>query len=260
MSVRAAAVAGAFYPDDPRELGALVSQLLAEAPAPHEKAPKALILPHAGYLYSGPIAATGYRLLAANAEKIHRVVLMGPAHRVYLTGMAVPSVDAFNVPTGSIRLDRPAIEQVLTLRGTQESDTAHAMEHCLEVHLPFLQAVLNDFELVPIVVGQCPAAQVAAVLETLWDEEGTVVIVSSDLSHYHAYDTARQIDARTTAKILGRSSQLGGEEACGASAINGLMLAARGHDLSVHTLDVRNSGDTAGDHRQVVGYGAYALS
>jgi AmmeMemoRadiSam system protein B len=265
MSTRPAAVAGAFYPGRAGELAETVSALLADAPAqasrpPEARLPKAMILPHAGYAYSGPIAATGYRLLAGAADRIRRVVLLGPAHRVYLSGMALPSADKFEVPTGNVPLDRNLINELLELPGTRTDDEAHALEHCLEVHLPFLQAVLDQFELVPIVVGQCPAAQVAGVLEAAWGGEETVIIVSSDLSHYHAYDSAREIDAATTARILARSSNLEGEEACGASAINGLMLAARGHDLTVHALDIRNSGDTAGDRRQVVGYGAYALS
>ena len=264
MSTRPAAVAGAFYPGEANALADTVSSLLADVPAARPNAdrwiPKALILPHAGYVYSGPIAATGYRLLAGAADRIRRVVLLGPAHRVHLSGMALPSVDQFEVPTGSVALDRRLIDELLELPGTLISDQAHAMEHCLEVHLPFLQAVLDQFELVPIVVGQCPAAQVAGVLEAAWGGNETIIIVSSDLSHYHAYPTAQEIDAATTARILARASDLAGEEACGASAINGLMLAARGHDLTVHALDIRNSGDTAGDRRQVVGYGAFALS
>ena len=257
---RSAAVAGAFYPAEPVILSTMVRELLADAPTSREAVPKAMILPHAGYVYSGPIAAIGYRLLATAAAKIRRVVLLGPAHRVYLSGMAFPSVDSFSIPTGVIPLDREAIDRALALPGTLVSDEAHAGEHCLEVHLPFLQAVFDSFELIPIVVGQCPATQVAAVLEALWGGEETLIIISSDLSHYHPYGIAQEIDARTTSKIVSRSSQLSGEEACGAHAINGLMLAARGQGLSVHALDVRNSGDTAGDHTQVVGYGAYALS
>jgi len=265
MSTRPAAVAGAFYPGEAGKLADTVSTLLADEPvqvSPPRVArlPKAMILPHAGYVYSGPVAATGYRLLAGAADRIRRVVLLGPAHRVYLPGMALPSVQRFEVPTGSVDLDRNLIDELLALPGTHTDDEAHAMEHCLEVHLPFLQAVLDHFELVPIVVGQCPAPQVAAVLEAAWGGDETIIIVSSDLSHYHTYAAAREIDTATTARILARSANLQGEEACGASAINGLMLAARGHDLTVHALDIRNSGDTAGDRRQVVGYGAYALS
>jgi len=259
VSTRPAAVAGLFYPGDRHELAATVHHLLEQTTCQPGSHPKALIVPHAGYVYSGPIAATAYRQLEAIAGRITRVVLIGPAHRVALNGMAFPSVDTFAVPTGEVRLDRAAIDAALKLPGTCISDRAHALEHCLEVHVPFLQAVLGEFALVPIVVGHSQPAEVAHVLESLWGGEETLIVVSSDLSHYHPYDTARAIDAHTTAKILSRSTDLTGEEACGAYAINGLMVAARGHELTVHALDVRNSGDTAGDRRQVVGYGAYAL-
>lgn len=259
MSARSAAVAGMFYPGDSRELADTVRRMIARADVRPGSRPKALIVPHAGYVYSGPIAATAYRQLDGVAERITRVVLLGPAHRVALNGMAFPSVDTFTVPTGDVRLDRRAIDTALTLPGTCVSDHAHALEHCLEVHLPFLQAVLGDFELIPIVVGRCAPSEVARVLESLWGGDETLIVVSSDLSHYHPYDEARIIDAHTTARILARSTDLTGEEACGAHAINGLLLTARGLGLSVHALDVRNSGDTAGDRRQVVGYGAYAL-
>jgi AmmeMemoRadiSam system protein B len=260
MSTRPAAVAGMFYPGERAALGSAVHALLAAAaPGARQAAPKALIVPHAGYVYSGPIAATAYRLLEDIADRITRVVLLGPAHRVYLTGMAFPSVDTFETPTGEVPLDRAAIDAALALPATCTSDQAHAMEHSLEVHLPFLQAVLGAFELVPIVVGDCAPADVSRVLERLWGGDETLIVVSSDLSHYHPYEVAKRIDAETTARIVSRETNLMGDEACGAHAINGLMLAARGFDLSVHTLDVRNSGDTAGDRSQVVGYGAYAL-
>jgi AmmeMemoRadiSam system protein B len=177
---------------------------------------------------------------------------------VYLDGLAVPSVDAFETPLGNVPLDREAIERVLALPATSTSDQAHAQEHCLEVQLPFLQVVLSDFTLVPILVGRCPVETVARVLESLWDA-ATLVIVSSDLSHYHSYEEARQLDDQTSARILAREDGLHGEEACGAAAINGLMRLAKDHDLVVTALDVRNSGDTAGDRQKVVGYGAYVL-
>jgi len=248
-----------FYPDDRDTLETTVHQMLDQALEYPAAVPKALIAPHAGYVYSGPVAASAYRLLENAADRITRVVLLGPAHRVHLRGLAFPSVDAFATPAGEIPIDRPAVESALALPATTISDEAHAMEHCLEVHLPFLQAVLGSFELVPIVVGDCPPEDIARVLECLWGGDETLIVVSSDLSHYHAYDVARERDARTTAKILSRSTNLTGEEACGAYAINGLMLAVRGFGLSVHALDVRNSGDTAGDRQQVVGYGAYAI-
>ena len=259
MKARPAAVAGTFYPADTATLERTVTELLAAAPAGDEGA-KAIIAPHAGYPYSGPTAACAYRLLAGRRDRIRRVVLLGPAHRVYLQGMALPSVDAFTTPLGDVLIDTAGVEQALALPCTQVSDEAHAFEHSLEVHLPFLQAVLDDFQLVPIVVGNCPAREVEAVLEALWGGEETLIVVSSDLSHFHSYDEARDIDANTTARIEAREATLLGEEACGAYAVNGLLLAAQARGLEVHTLDVRNSGDTAGDMHRVVGYGAYALA
>jgi AmmeMemoRadiSam system protein B len=248
-----------FYPADPATLGRTVEELLAAAPANGGDA-KALIAPHAGYQYSGPTAACAYRLLEGRREEIRRVVLLGPAHRVYLQGMALPSVDAFATPLGDVPVDVDGVRQVLEMPGTQVSDQAHAFEHSLEVHLPFLQAVLDDFQLLPIVVGVCPAAEVEAVIDALWGGDETLIVVSSDLSHFHAYDEAREIDARTSARIEAADASLHGEDACGAYAVNGLLRAAKSHGLRIRALDVRNSGDTAGDRNRVVGYGAYAVA
>lgn len=259
MKTRPAAVAGMFYPADTATLKREVTELLAAAP-PGDAGAKALIAPHAGYVYSGPTAAHAYRLLESRRERIRRVVLIGPAHRVYLQGMALPSVEAFTTPFGDIPIDMAAVEQVVNLPGMQISDEAHAAEHSLEVHLPFLQTVLDDFELVPIVVGACPASEVEAVLETLWGGDETLIVASSDLSHFHSYAESQRIDANTTERIESRETTLRGEEACGAYALNGLLLAARAKGLQVRTLDVCNSGDTAGDKSRVVGYGAYALN
>lgn len=259
MTVRKAAVAGLFYPAERAMLERTVSGLLAGAPV-GDNAVKALIAPHAGYQYSGETAACAYRLLEGRNETIRRVVLLGPAHRVHLHGMAVPSVDAFSTPLGDVPVDTDAVRQVLELPGTRVFDEAHAEEHSLEVHLPFLQTVLDDFRVVPIVVGACPATEVEAVLDALWGGDETLIVASSDLSHFHGYADAQAIDARTTARIEALETTLNGEEACGAYVVNGLMLAARAHGLAVQTLDTRNSGDTAGDRRRVVGYGAYALA
>ena len=259
MKARPAAVAGLFYPADRAALQSTLDDLLAAAPAADGNV-KAIIAPHAGYPYSGLTAAHAYRLLQAHRARIRRVVLLGPAHRVYLQGMAVPSVGAFTTPLGNVPLDEGAIERVRELPGMRVSDEAHAQEHSLEVHLPFLQTVLDDFRLVPIVVGVCPAREVESVLDTLWGGDETLIIVSSDLSHFHPYDEASAIDAQTTAQIEDRDATLHGDEACGACALNGLLLAAADHGLDVRTLDVRNSGDTAGDRHRVVGYGSYALA
>lgn len=259
MKTREAAVAGLFYPAETATLKRTVAELLAAAPAADDDV-KAIIAPHAGYQYSGLTAAHVYRVLEGRRERIRRVVLLGPAHRVYLKGMALPSAGTFTTPLGDVPIDADGVEQALAMPGTQVSDEAHAAEHSLEVHLPFLQTVLDDFKLVPIVVGICAAANVEAVLETLWGGDETLIVVSSDLSHFRSYSEARDIDANTTARIEARETTLHGEEACGAYAINGLLLAAKARRLHVRTLDLRNSGDTAGDKHRVVGYGAYVLA
>ena len=259
MKTRQAAVAGAFYPADRSTLERTLAELLAAAPG-GDSTPKAIVAPHAGYIYSGPTAAFAYRLLEHRRETIRRVVLVGPAHRVYLQGMAVPSAEAFNTPLGDVPIDTDSVRRALELPGVQVSDEAHVAEHSLEVHLPFLQAVLVDFLLVPIVVGVCSAGDVKNVLEALWGGDETLIVASSDLSHFHRYTEAQAIDANTTARIETRETDLQGEEACGAYALNGLLLAAKARNLRVRTLDVRNSGDTAGDKHRVVGYGAYALN
>jgi AmmeMemoRadiSam system protein B len=260
MESRSPAVADLFYPGEPAELAGLVRGYLdnADLPPPGLR-PKALIVPHAGYVYSGPVAATAYRTLAPFRDEVQRVVLMGPAHRVYLEGMAVPEADTFRVPTGKVPVDAVGVARALKLPGVLASDRAHAAEHSLEVHLPFLQAVLERFSIVPIVVGACSSERVADVLDALWGGDETLIVVSSDLSHYHPYAEAREIDASTSGEIVSRACNLTGEQACGAFAINGLMRAARAHDLRVQELDLRNSGDTAGGRDQVVGYGAFAL-
>jgi AmmeMemoRadiSam system protein B len=255
MIARPAAVAGMFYPAEPATLKRTVAELLAAVPTP-EKDAKVIIAPHAGYQYSGPTAAHAYRQLEARRGLIQRVVLLGPAHRVYLKGMALPSVDAFTTPLGDVPIDAEGVSQAEEVPGMQVSDEAHAQEHSLEVHLPFLQSVLNDFQLVPIVVGVCTARHVEALLDALWGGDETAIVLSSDLSHFHSYSEAREIDTNTTAL----DTNLHGEDACGAYALNGLMLAAKERGLKVRTLDVRNSGDTAGDKFRVVGYGAYALT
>ena len=258
MIARPAAVAGMFYPAEPATLKCMVAELLAAAPASGIGA-KVIIAPHAGYQYSGLTAAHAYRQLEARRGLIHRVVLLGPAHRVHLKGMALPSVDAFTTPLGDVLIDADGVKQAQEVPGMQVSDEAHAGEHSLEVHLPFLQSVLDSFQLVPIVVGICTARHVEALLDALWGGDETAIVISSDLSHFLSYTEARKIDANTTARIEALETSLHGEDACGAYALNGLMLAAKERGLKVRTLDVRNSGDTAGDKFRVVGYGAYAL-
>ncbi|MGR9093178.1 MAG: AmmeMemoRadiSam system protein B, partial [Gammaproteobacteria bacterium] len=208
---------------------------------------------------SAAIAASAYRVIGDNAAQYSRVVLLGPAHRVYVEGIAIPGCDRFVFPGGEIPLDTAALQEIARLPGVRISDEAHAGEHCLEVQLPFLAAALGAFELVPFVVGPCDPSLVANALRAVWGGPETLIIVSSDLSHYLPYEEAAARDRATSAAIARRSSTLRGDEACGAHAINGLMTIARERDLHVKVLDVRNSGDTAGDHTRVVGYGAFTL-
>lgn len=261
MTIRSPAVAGMFYPGHPSRLRQDVGSLLDSASgAPEAPPPKALIVPHAGYVYSGPIAASVYRRLTPVRDGIRRVVLLGPAHTVYLDGMAIPEVSRFATPLGEVPLDLPAIESISGLPGVVRSNVPHSREHSLEVQLPFLQMLLDDFRLVPVVVGNCEADRVAAVIDVLWGGEETLIVISSDLSHYLPYGEAQEADGNTCRRILDKTSSLSGDEACGAYAINGLMRAMHCRDLTVEVVDLRNSGDTAGDRRRVVGYGAFALN
>ena len=258
--IRPAAVSGTFYPGETAVLAEKVSAYLAQAPAAgREPPPKAIIAPHAGYIYSGPIAATIYARLAPLAGRVRRVVLAGPAHRVYVRGAAVPSVEAFASPLGPVALDADAIAALRALAFVEVNDRAHAAEHSLEVHLPFLQSVLGEFALVPIVVGDCSAREMAQIYDLLWGGDETLIVVSSDLSHYLPYEAARATDANTARSILDLRDSLDPEEACGAAPINGLLRAAKARGLLAEQVDLRNSGDTAGDRDRVVGYGAFAF-
>jgi AmmeMemoRadiSam system protein B len=258
---RRPAVAGLFYPEDGRALRALVADLLDRAPpGPADRpAPKALIVPHAGYAYSGPVAATAYRWLRDSGLAVRTVVLLGPSHRVPMRGLAVPSCDVLDTPLGEIPVDNEGRRKLRECGLAGIADAPHAQEHSLEVQLPFLQAVLGEFSVLPIAFGIAPPAQIAGALETVWNGPSTLVVVSSDLSHYHTYREARLLDDAATRAILERRGELGDTQACGAAGINGLMEVARRKGLAVCLLDQRNSGDTAGDRSRVVGYGSYAL-
>lgn len=259
MNTRREAVSGMFYEADPGRLRQHVDALLAGVSPATTATPRGLIVPHAGYRYSGSTAAAAYGCLASAAGKIQRVALLGPAHRVYLQGMALPSDDAFATPLGSVPLDRGAMKQIASLPGVCVSDEAHRQEHSLEVQLPFLQQVLGDFELVPIVVGHCPPRQVADVIDALWAMANTLLVVSTDLSHFHDYTTASRIDTATCERLLAREPDLNGEQACGAAVLNGLMRSRQMQSLDITLLQRCNSGDTAGDRERVVGYGAFLL-
>lgn len=262
-SIRPPAVAGMFYPGEAAILASEVADMLADAavpPAPtFGQPPKALIAPHAGYVYSGPVAAHAYALLVSHAETIRRVVLLGPCHRVAVRGLAIPGASRFATPLGTIPLDMPAVAAALELPQVIRHDAAHATEHSLEVQLPFLQQVLDDFSLVPFAVGYATPDEVAEVLDLLWGGPETLIVISSDLSHYHPYADAQRRDASTADDIAHLRLLVDHEQACGATPINGLIEVARRRGLRPTLLDLRNSGDTAGDKSRVVGYASFAF-
>lgn len=261
--VRPPAVASMFYPGDPRRLKEEVLSLLDRAALFEGPPPKALIVPHAGYPYSGLLAAMAYKTLFPLRERIRRVLLLGPAHRVYVKGLIVPTATCFATPLGDIALETHTLRSLVNdFAWVQALDAAHTLEHSLEVHLPFLQEVLHeDFILLPMVVGETPAPEVARVVEHLWGGEETLIVVSSDLSHYHDYETAQRIDAETARAIEAMDiTAIMPRTACGVYPLRGLLCAAKNRGLSVHRLGLCNSGDTAGDRERVVGYGAWALT
>jgi MEMO1 family protein len=255
--IRPAAVAGSFYAGHPQRLRTAVADLLAAAPACAGASPKALIAPHAGYVYSGGVAAAAFATLRGSAA-ITRVVLIGPAHYVAVRGVAVPTADAFETPLGRVPIDRDAVSAIADLPFVVEADAAHAPEHALEVELPFLRTLLGSFALVPLLVGDADPRQVAQVLGRLWGGPDTLIVVSSDLSHYHDYDTARRLDAATAVAIeRGEWRSLGPDRACGFLAVAGLLVEADRRGLKAQRLALCNSGDTAGPRDRVVGYGAW---
>ncbi len=260
---RQPAVAGLFYPDDPDELIRTVDELLQAGRAPVGSVqpgfvPKALIVPHAGYIYSGPVAASAYALLD-DVTSIRRVLLLGPAHRVPVHGLAHPDCDAFAMPFGELAIDRGGLAELADLPQVTASAHAHILEHSLEVQLPFLQRQLGDFALLPLLVGDAGTEDVAEVIERFLLDPETLIVISSDLSHYHGYDQARGIDADTAHEILSLTPTLNHDQACGATPVNGLLSIATRYAMSVRQLDLRNSGDTSGDRGRVVGYGAFAF-
>lgn len=259
-TIRPPAVAGSFYPADPEELRAMVLGFLGAAPR-EAPSPKAMVLPHAGLVYSGPIAATGYALIESMRSTVRRVVLLGPAHRHYFVGLAAPTTDFFETPLGRIPLDRETIRRIARLPQVSTLDAAHAAEHSLEVHLPFLQTQLDRFELVPLVVGEAGHDEVAEVIEALWGGPETLVVISSDLSHFQRYGDAQRHDRATADRIEAlHDEEIGPGDACGCVPIGGLLKVARRKHLRPITLDLRNSGDTAGPRTEVVGYGAFVLA
>ncbi len=261
MKVRPAAVAGSFYPADPRRLEAEVRGFLAAAAAPAGAPPKALVAPHAGYVYSGPVAGNAFRQLAPWREAIDRVVLLGPSHFVPFMGLALPAAAAFATPLGDVPVAAAAADRLAGLPQVVVADAPHGREHSLEVELPFLQVALERFELVPLAVGDASPDEVAAVLDRLWGGAETLIVVSTDLSHYRDYATAAALDRATADAVVALDVDgIAVGAACGRNPLRGLLQAARQRGLVVSELDLRSSGDTAGGRDRVVGYGAFALA
>ncbi len=260
MHTRPAAVAGLFYPGTAAALHETLNVLLADGDRePAAVCPKVLVVPHAGYVYSGQLAARAYAQLAPQRHLIRRVVLLGPGHRVWVPGLALPAAARFETPLGVVKVDREAFDRVRSLSGVSVSDAAHAEEHSLEVQMPFLQAVLDDFELLPLVVGGATPRQVAEVLQAVWGGPETLIVVSTDLSHFHGLEDAQRIDAETAMAIERFATDLVGEQACGAAPLNGLLLLARQRGCRIRRLGLATSADTAGSTERVVGYGAWVL-
>ncbi|MGR9116809.1 MAG: AmmeMemoRadiSam system protein B [Gammaproteobacteria bacterium] len=256
---RRPAVAGSFYPANPIELREMVDQYLEDAET-DAKVPKAIIAPHAGYIYSGPIAASAYARLKKARQSIKRVVLIGPSHRVAFRGLAVSRSDTFITPLGDVEVDMEAVASIATFPFVEYIEQAHTLEHSLEVHVPFLQETLDNFKLVPIVAGDASPNQVFKVLDKLWGGDETLIVVSSDLSHYHDYATAKQLDRQTSDLIEQlKYETLSPEGACGKVPVTGLLKLLREKSMHIKVVDLRNSGDTAGDKFRVVGYGAYVV-
>jgi AmmeMemoRadiSam system protein B len=251
-----------FYPSDRDELRRSIESAFADAvAAPRDSSPpKALVVPHAGYIYSGAIAASAFGRIASAAAQIQRVVLAGPSHRVYVRGMAVPSVDSFDTPLGTVTIDAELRSAILALPAVVVDDEPHRHEHSLEVQLPFLQTVLERFTLLPLSIGDASSEEVATVLEAVWGGPETLIVISTDLSHYHDYDEAVRLDARTAAAIVAADAEsIGDSDACGSRPLRGMLRVAAARGLPVEQIDLRNSGDTAGDRHQVVGYGAFTV-
>lgn len=264
--VQAPAVAGLFYSADPQQLGAEVRGFVAEGMArAGDRAvprPRAVIVPHAGYVYSGPIAGSAYAIIAEHASGIERVLLLGPPHRVPVRGLATSTAAAFETPLGRVPVDQAAIDRLVAAHPrVHRFDVAFAGEHCIEVQLPFLQVLLDQFSLIPLLVGTADAEEVAAILAPFWDADDSLIVVSSDLSHYLDYDSAQALDARTSEAIRTlHPERIAPEQACGRNAVAGLLTLAKARQAEGRVLDLRSSGDTAGPRDRVVGYGAYAFS
>jgi MEMO1 family protein len=258
-NVRLPAMADRFYPGDPVTLRKTVEHHLRHGLVSIDEAPKAIIAPHAAYIYSGPIAGSAYAPLAHKNE-IRRVVLIGPSHYMAIYGMGLSGVTAWQTPLGTVPVDAEAKDKLLSMSLVHTADVAHAREHCLEVQVPFLQRSLKNFQIVPLLAGRVEDVEVTRIIEALWGGPETLFVISTDLSHYLDYESARRIDEKTAKAIEQlRPMDIANEQCCGSTGVRGFLWAARNHHLRVVNLDVRNSGDSSGRHDQVVGYGAFAF-
>lgn len=259
-SVRPPAAAGLYYPMDEAQLHSALRQLLHDDPsATPPRRPKALVVPHSAYAFSGGVAASAYRSLRSTSHSIRHVVLAGPTHRMQIRGLAMPSCAYFSTPCGAVAINEEGRQRLRELGLAGIADAPHAMEHSLEVQLPFLQEMLDEFDLLPIAVGSAPPDQVARALEAVWGGAETLVVVSSDLSHHHTRAEAEKLDEATAGSIIARRGDLSDAQACGAQSINGLLEVARRKGLEARLLDRCTSGDAAGDSSRVVGYGSFGL-
>lgn len=256
---RLPAVAGTFYPENPHQLHQMLNEYLNDAET-IAKVPKVIIAPHAGYIYSGRVAASAYARLKKANDRITRVVIIGPSHRVAFSGLAVSKAQSFITPLGFVAVDQEAVATVAKLDYVKYFEEAHTYEHSIEVHLPFLQEMLDDFKVVPIVAGEATPDQVSQVIDMLWGGDETLIVISSDLSHYHEYAKAKQLD-KVTSQLIEQLQyeRIGSDAACGQVPVNGLLKLARQRSLTIKTIDLHNSGDTAGAKNSVVGYGAYVI-
>lgn len=261
--VRPAAVAGSFYPADPVELRGMVDDLLAKARAtvsPSARAPKAIIVPHAGYVYSGPTAALAYAAVERLRGTVTRAVVIGPTHRIPVRGVALPGADYFETPLGRVHVPEDwALRALRGLPYVGEFPPTHAGEHAVEVQLPFLQRALGTIEAIPLNAGDASPGEVADVIEALWGGPETLIVISSDLSHYHPYDEAKALDAQTIERIEACRVPIRHDRACGATGVNGMLTVCRRRSLHPRLLGAANSGDTLGGREQVVGYSAFAI-
>jgi len=259
-NIRAAAVAGRFYPAEPCQLRRMVNSFIDQADGTDNQNAKAIIAPHAGYTYSGPVAGSAFRLWAEESSGIKRVVLVGPSHWIDFDGVALPNTEAFATPLGEVPLDLDTVRKIRPLQQVKIFNAAHEREHCLEVELPFLQTILPDFTILPLVLGEVSDAKIQEVVDVVWGGPETRIVISSDLSHYHSYERARSIDGRTACAIERLDSDaLSAQRACGYRAIQALLRAASARELRATTIDLQNSGDTGGPRDRVVGYGAFAF-